>query len=179
MRYGVRAGSRTASHSACCRTMSAGSRARIKRLQPLSLTMNLKPFPGLYVPSIRDFRRAVQKWSLSQVMRCTDDFQPDDFSSLRTADSRAFMSVRRSKGVGKADKIAPFCDGKADREARRLQRHDVSGRISARVRITAGLPLLPCMTGSGFTLHIARPDCIRGGRHSRWTRCSCSHCRCR
>ena len=54
------------------------------------------------------------------------------------------MSVRRSKGVGKADIFALFRDGKADREARRLQRHDVSGRISARVRITAGLPLLPC-----------------------------------
>ena len=133
MRYGVRAGSRTASHSACCKTISAGSRARIKRLQPRSLTMNLKPFPRPVSAVNQDFRRAVQKLRRLQVMRCTDDFQPDDFSSLRTADSRALISVRRSKGVGKADIFALFCDGKADREARRLQRHDVSGRISARV----------------------------------------------
>ena len=66
------------------------------------------------MPSIRLLRRAVQKLRRLQVMRCTEDFQPDDFSSLRTAEKRLFMSARRSKGVGKADKIAPVRDEKAD-----------------------------------------------------------------
>jgi len=71
------------------------------------------------------------------VMRCTDDFQPDDFSSLRTAESRAFMSVRRSKGVGKADIFALFRDGKAD--GRRAV-YSVMTYQGASARVFASLP---------------------------------------
>ena len=99
--------------------------------------MNLKPFPGLYVPSVRDFRRAVQKLRRLQVMRCTDDFQPDDFSSFLTAARRFVISVSRSKGVGKADKIAPFRDGKADR---RRAVYSVMTCQDASARMFASLP---------------------------------------
>ena len=89
----------------------------------------------------------------SVVMRCTPVFQPDERSSLWTALRMLLMSASAERGALQCDSA------------------DVSGAVSAHFRLSAGLPLLPCMTGSGFTLHIARPDCIRGGPHSRSTRC--------